>query len=368
MAGSNFGTAPIRLTRWNGELKPGDTALITGESGKKLTEIVTGSLADLKDCQVLVFGYDTSAYRYRILSNTGLGEDKSSLVLPDDGFAVAIHKLAESGFEDTRTTPFRVVNAANLRNAERYETGKIAMIAGISPLQLHWEISSVSSAPSVDGEIKSGEYGDPVVTINRENPIFDYSMHTADKYPTGTFYAAYDIDNLYFAWEIFSEDRSNNLTMEKSADMWTQSSLQVIISAMNPNHSQALDEALGWSGSPSGCGVSAYDWNAEIGIGANNDNQLIYHTWWGDLQNFEVKVVRDDAAGKTIYELRISRDMMNDAFADNQIDEFKAGLELGFSFTVNTNDGSSYKVLPLRSGGGIWWVNDFSQLTTLVLK
>lgn len=69
-------------------------------------------------------------------------------------------------------------------------------------------IDALATAPAVDGEIKAGEYGDPVVTISSSDENFNqyYSLtkdndnSTVSDLPTNsTFYVNYDSENLYLA-------------------------------------------------------------------------------------------------------------------------------------------------------------------------
>ena len=51
-----------------------------------------------------------------------------------------------------------------------------------------------------------------------------------------------------------------------------------------------------------------------------------------------------------------------------QIEALEAGVELGVSFSVNTHEGETSRVLRLRDGGGIFGSNDFSKIPVLKLK
>lgn len=49
-----------------------------------------------------------------------------------------------------------------------------------------------------------------------------------------------------------------------------------------------------------------------------------------------------------------------------QIEALEAGVELGVSFSVNTHEGETSRVL--RDAGGIFGSNDFSKIPVLTLK
>ena len=331
---TTYDPTAVRFNQWNGEAELGDTLFLTGEGGTKLVDACTGDYASLED------------------------------------FAIAVSDVLGTENEELRTSDFKRVNASNVANLRSYTVGASVELDGISAKQIHWEFESISKAPVLDGIINIGEYGDAILEFDGTSPEVDYRGFDAnDKYATGAFYATYDADNLYLAWEIASEKHECPLATDAEAgQMWQYDCVQIVLGAMNPNDSRNLDSALCWSGAPGGANVKAYDWTLEIGIAVNNNGDtLLCENWFSNNLEFEGKATRNDDTATTIYEVKIPLEAFN-AEVPGYETTFEAGTELGVSFSINTSDNGTSRVVRLRDGGGIFGSNDFSKIPTVTLK
>ena len=331
---TTYDPTAVRFNQWNGEAELGDTLFLTGEGGTKLVDACTGDYASLED------------------------------------FAIAVSDVLGTENEELRTSDFKRVNASNVANLRSYTVGASVELDGISAKQIHWEFESISKAPVLDGIINIGEYGDAILEFDGTSPEVDYRGFDAnDKYATGAFYATYDADNLYLAWEIASEKHECSLAADAdAAQMWQYDCVQIVLGAMNPNDSRNLDSALCWSGAPGGANVKAYDWTLEIGIAVNdNGDTLLCENWFSNNLEFEGKATRNDDTATTIYEVKIPLEAFN-AEVPGYETTFEAGTELGVSFSINTSDNGTSRVVRLRDGGGIFGSNDFSKIPTVTLK
>ena len=331
---TTYDPTAVRFNQWNGEAELGDTLFLTGEGGTKLVDACTGDYASLED------------------------------------FAIAVSDVLGTENEELRTSDFKRVNASNVANLRSYTVGASVELDGISAKQIHWEFESISKAPVLDGIINIGEYGDAILEFDGTSPEVDYRGFDAnDKYATGAFYATYDADNLYLAWEIASEKHECSLAADAdAAQMWQYDCVQIVLGAMNPNDSRNLDSALCWSGAPGGANVKAYDWTLEIGIAVNdNGDTLLCKNWFSNNLEFEGKATRNDDTATTIYEVKIPLEAFN-AEVPGYETTFEAGTELGVSFSINTSDNGTSRVVRLRDGGGIFGSNDFSKIPTVTLK
>ena len=367
---TTYDPTAVRFNQWNGEAELGDTLFLTGEGGTKLVDACTGDYASLEDFAIAVVSYDMATYRYKVTAVSAAGEDKSSLTFPEDGFAIAVSDVLGTENEELRTSDFKRVNASNVANLRSYTVGASVELDGISAKQIHWEFESISKAPVLDGIINIGEYGDAILEFDGTSPEVDYRGFDAnDKYATGAFYATYDADNLYLAWEIASEKHECSLAADAdAAQMWQYDCVQIVLGAMNPNDSRNLDSALCWSGAPGGANVKAYDWTLEIGIAVNdNGDTLLCKNWFSNNLEFEGKATRNDNTATTIYEVKIPLEAFN-AEVPGYETTFEAGTELGVSFSINTSDNGTSRVVRLRDGGGIFGSNDFSKIPTVTLK
>jgi hypothetical protein len=94
---------------------------------------------------------------------------------------------------------------------------------------------------------------------------------------------------------------------------------------------------------------------------------LLCKNWFSNNLEFEGKATRNDNTATTIYEVKIPLEAFN-AEVPGYETTFEAGTELGVSFSINTSDNGTSRVVRLRDGGGIFGSNDFSKIPTVTLK
>ena len=370
-------TAKIGFNKWNADnYGCGDTVFVTRTEGKttigEAMDVANGQY-NLNWWRVMVVEYDNTdgncCYKVKEIHAPGdaTSDAKAALVIPEGGFAVVIHNLETFEPEDKRENiDISAMSTANCAAFDQYAVGDKVDIMGVpSPLLPEFGIYELTTAPTLDGEIRAGEYGDAVMEINPENPLCDYFMFGADKYATGKFYATYVGDTLYLAWDIASEHYKYLGNTTGEGNMWQTDCIQINIGALSTYDEHMLNATA----QPWGTLAAGYDCMIQLGISVREDGTTALcqnGTWMGNNKcAMEGSAKRDDTLGKTVYEVAIKSSDISNAFANYDVN-FEEGTEFALSFSINTDDGSQ-KVLRLRDGGSIFGRNDYSKAPNAVL-
>ena len=206
---------------------------------------------------------------------------------------------------------------------------------------------------------------DPLWNINTDISLRHYNFKADDEYCTGKFYATYDSQNLYLAWDISSEHYKYMTAATADSSMWQFDCIQLNIGALSTYDDHMLNAITqGWSALSTG-----YDCMVQLGISVQEDGTTRIcqnSSWFGnnscDMTGF---TKRSDSDAKTLYEFCIKLADLNEAFANYDL-TFEKGTEFALSFSINNDDGTQ-RVIRLRDGGSIFGRNDYSKAPNAVL-
>ncbi len=337
----------IRLTKINEVADEGDIVLFTTEFGASIS---TGT-ETYEDFAILVCEYDHEVFGYKKVSLKPVGEDeeKSETEIPEDGFIIAV--------STKQATEIGRLN--NIQDEHKF------FVHGMQILDMSIDLKKLSTAPTIDGNISSSEYGQPIWVVNENNLFWDYSQFEKDQYyATAEVYAAYDDDYLYLGVIVDSPYHYNPLSQGNASSMWQYECIQVNVSSVDPqgeymsenfdyeaNNKKAMSDGI----------VRQY------GFGANDDNETLSTVWMGIETEFtgEAFCRRDDVNEKTFYEVAIPWSELGSEDYPFDIDEAE---KIGFSISINCGDDDAWKNVKMRDGGGIIGRNDFSKMASATLK
>ncbi len=111
-----------------------------------------------------------------------------------------------------------------------------AMYASASPAEFvnaPVSIYKLFVAPTLDGVINEGEYGEKIHAIDYDNPQID-DYHDPDHDVSGDFYAAWTEDGVYLAWIAYTDI---HYCPEYDVGMWARSVVQLVTTPVNPTES-----------------------------------------------------------------------------------------------------------------------------------
>lgn len=193
--------------------------------------------------------------------------------------------------------------------------------AAADNVNLEADVPFVEIAPKVDGVVNAGEYGSALPQHSySENPEQFTHSDDHDDYNNWDveFYSAWDAENIYMAWVVKSEihhglvkgtyDGNGNLISDEWPEdgsmlghMWWNSCVQFILTPGAPGGdtkyaSNYLEVGL--------CLLDDGDigrvaWNYPTGV---EEDEISINDW-------DAAIVRDDAAGTTVYEVAIPKEM-----------------------------------------------------------
>ena len=329
--------ASINISRINeAKLLEGEIALFTSDY-----DIVIPTELDYTDFAIAVFEYKAEVYSYVKKSVSKIGEGSSSTAIPKDGYVLVIHKDHKAKIDaisktakDTIFFPHGFVANDGLNTSIKKKTAK------------------------VDGKISSSEYGKAVWVFENDNPLVSYAQFNGDIYAEAEVYLTYDKTNLYVGVIVSTPYHQNTLTSAKADQLWAYDSIQVNL-ASEVYGSEYMD--ANWD-NHNGGKAGTDQVVKQYGFGCNKENETLSYVWmpWQGKTESEAKVVRDDAAQKTYYEIAIP-------LAEFGTEDHPAGDKLGFSISINCGDGKIFKNIVLRDGGGIIGINDFSKIPVITL-
>ena len=344
---------PVYINKFNKVGSEGDTVILTGD----VFTTIGKTNADFKDFIGVVATYDMTKYRYVVTLILSSGTDKSNTAIPKDGFVLL---ASTKNAPDTAAAAWKTSSATNKVNITKYASNDTVAVQGVSVADVKFDFYKTTKAPTLDGIIGANEYGAAIMEIKGTNPWCDYRhFEKDDQYATGKFYATYDADYLYLAWEITSEHHYYPVAT-KDDGMWAVDCVQINISTINPNSTENYNHFNRWSDK-----YSDTRYMYQMGIGVNENGETKKTNWINTPGDWQAKATRDNAAGKTIYEVKIPKTSL--AIEGYELD-LSDGNIIGVSFTINTHDGTKQRVMRLRDGGGIFGSNDFSKTPVVTLK
>ena len=171
------------------------------------------------------------------------------------------------------------------------------------------DIDFVDESPVIDGEVKDGEYGNPVDAwtlgdpFDENEPVFytgDPSHEIEDDLSI-EFYATYDSENLYLAWKVYTKYDSRLPWDMEDGWMFEYCCVQFVITPGAPNNTEVRYQTAEWSGD-----------YLEVGLCLRDDESCYKRCWAspgtaGDLSDNQWEFVgsRDDGNWLTTYECRL---------------------------------------------------------------
>ncbi len=138
-------------------------------------------------------------------------------------------------------------------------------------------------APTLDGVINEGEYGEKIHSVDYDNPQFD-DYHDPDHRINADFYAAWTEDGVYVAWKVYSEF---NHCPAYDGMMCIYSLAQLVTTPVHP-----LESIHGECNN--------------LGFCINSDDGNPYKTVFtgpSDIEDIQFNGKRDDVANTTTYEV-----------------------------------------------------------------
>ncbi len=337
----------LRLSKINEAVGEGDNGIFTSAYG----ETIEAEDQSYGNYAVAVVTYDHSKFSYIKTAFYKAGEADPKTAIPEDGFVIVIWKG----------------NAAKINAIEAANTDMAFFAHGIVVNNgLDAKIKAAATAPVIDGQISSAEYGSAVWNIDDDNELVSYiQFEVGDYYASADVYLTYDAKNLYIGVIVDSPTHFNNLPAESATSMWKLECIQVNLSAY-PANSEYISENWDYATNQTAVSDNAM---RQYGFAVNDDGETIDCVYMpsGTVDNnYTVKCVRDDAASKTYYEAAIAWDELGSGS-----NPFKApvkGDQIGVSVSINCgNEEKAFKTIQLRDGGGIIGINDWSKIPTITL-
>ena len=337
----------IRLTAVNTGVVDGVASIVAfnGDYAESTIESADGTY---EDYEVFVMEYDHETYSYKVIASYDLeAADKDAVEIPVDGYVVAIHKHFEKELNAIKATDFSKdifyphgFRATNDIDAEIYE-GNI----------------------TVDGNVSADEYGDAIWVIEQSNELVSYEQFTdGNYYSTAEVYLAYDEEYLYVGVVVNSPYHINKITSANASSMYNSECIQVNVTSVDPTGEYIF---ANWDNIVNGVAANS-NIVRQYGFCVNESGDTIKCLWMGNSakENSETKCVRDGDNQLTIYEAKIP---FADCGAEGETISGTAGTVFGFSVSINSGDGSNFKNIYFRDGGGIIGLNDWSKIPTITL-
>ena len=214
------------------------------------------------------------------------------------------------------------------------------------------EFNFISKAPTIDGEVKTGEYGKlPVHSYPEDKSQFVDNEHNqyAESDWDFEFYGAWDMDYLYLAWVLNTETHIAIPEQDFNGDgvwdsndygyMWQYSCVQFILTPGEPVKGTTTFQTGDYSGDYLEAGLALTAEGEQIRVAWNkpvNASSLEVNDWTAVIK-------RDDAAKTTTYEVRIPWEKTGLSKVSND-------AKFGFTYAVAAQD---YNAKP----GMIEWQN-----------
>ena len=337
----------IRLTALNTGVVDGVASIVAFNSDYAESTIESAE-GTYEDYEVFVMEYDHVTYSYKVTASYDLeAADKDAVEIPVDGYVLAIHKHFEKELNGIKATDFSKdifyphgFRATNDINAEIYE-GTI----------------------TVDGNVSADEYGDAIWVIEQSNELVSYEQFTdGNYYSTAEVYLAYDEEYLYVGVVVNSPYHINKITSANASSMYNSECIQVNVTSVDPTGEYIY---ANWDNVVNGVAAQS-NVVRQYGFCVNESGDTIKCLWMGNAaqENSETKCVRDADNQLTIYEAKIP---FADCGAEGETISGTAGTVFGFSVSINSGDGSTFKNIYFRDGGGIIGLNDWSKIPTITL-
>jgi len=338
----------LQLNKYNEAVAAEENGVFT--AGNKL-ELAEG--ADIANFAIAVFEYNHTVFGYVKKELQAVGSAKLETAVPEDGFVVVIDKK-----NDNKIKQIQEATATTL-----FFPHGIIVNTGLDA-----EIEKAATAPTIDGKVEDGEYGDVVWTANPESPLFSYAQFEVNNYNVNAdVYMTYDENYLYLAAVVDTPDHFNDRTPDTCGDMYDLTCIQVSVMGVAPSDEYITNGAWDYRQTNRDI-VDKHNLIRQWGLGVNPDTAESLKCVWmapaGAADNSTTVNTRVDQI--TTYEVQIPwADLGN---AENLID-IKEGTELGIAVSINSGSADKpFQVLHMRDGGGIIGINDLTKIPTITLS
>lgn len=334
----------IKISKINDVVGEGDVGVFTYDFGSTIRM----ADQDYSEFAVAVFEYDHSTFAYMNKSFAAVGEADAETEIPEDGYVLVVHS--------SNTSYVTALTSAVEDSTNQFYPHGIIINDG-----LHTTIDYASSAPVIDGNVSKSEYGDVIWEIEPDNTLVNYAQFEVNNYyATAEVYATYDDEYFYFGVIVDSPYHENSLTAANAGSMYNYESIQVNITSVAPNGdyiSEHWDNII----DPTAANSNVV---RQYGFCVNDDGETLTTMWMGqntDSYTVEAVCIRDDANGKTYYEVAIP--WSDCGSAENPVDVTE-GSQFGFSVSINSGN-NTFKNILLRDGGGIIGLNDWTKVPVI---
>ncbi len=335
----------LKISKINSTLSEGDVGLYTASYGSTLGR----DGQDFSDFAVAVFTYDHAAFSYLKTAFYAVGEAENTIEIPADGYVIAIHKSIND----------KIFSIKSLDAQTAVFPHGFTVNNGLDVI-----VSAAATAPSIDGNVTMAEYGAPVWDYSPDNVLINYSQFEVENYyASAKVYMSYDSTYLYLGVVVDSPYHSNPLAATGDVSMmWAHECIQVNVLSKGVNDDYVQEH---WD---AGHDNTAGNENVlrQYGFAANGDGDKTKCLWFGNISNDNsiASCKRDDGAGVTYYEAAIP---WADCGAAGDTIVGESGTELAVSVSVNCGDGTKFKNISLRDGGGVIGINDLTKMPTITL-
>ncbi len=230
------------------------------------------------------------------------------------------------------------------------------------------EIKSTSNPPSIDGVIMKNEHGEPVHRFSEDKSQFDYTQNNEFDDWDFTFYATWDYQTLYLAWEVetprhaklplaeFNPDgtpkENTELTQESLGYLWMHSCVQICITPGEP-----IDGKTNYAAN-----------NLNLGFGQLADDTTGKAIWCyptgvtnDDIKGWEAICTRDEVQQITTYEIAIPWKLTGVPFAGE-------GFKFGLSYIVFAQEHVNVGKASIQWQTGCFYQEDINKAGVVTLK
>lgn len=334
----------LSLNKVNAAVAEGENGVFTVDNAIALAEG-----ADAANFAIVVFKYEDSLFGYIKNDVQAFGSAKVDTKVPEDGFALVIAKANESKFNAIKSTADSTIF---------YPHGFVVNDG------LDSTIVKTETAPTIDGTVESGEYGDVVWSAAPENNLFSYGLFEAGKYNVNAdIYMTYDAEYLYIGVVVDTPDHYNDCTPEYCGDMYDKTCIQVNVMGISPKSDTIIDGAWDYRGGNRA--IADNNVIRQYGFGVNPDTKESLKCVWMGAQTDNSVSVNSRVDQITTYEAMIP---WADLGSDKAPVEIKEGSEIGISISINSGTPDRvFQVLCMRDGGGIIGINDFTKIPAITL-
>ena len=208
--------------------------------------------------------------------------------------------------------------------------------AAAEPTNVERELEYIDEKPVIDGEIEDGEYGlFPVDAwsygdeFDEEEPIFvtEGNYAITDDELSIEFYAAWDEENLYMAWKVYTKYDSRLPFDKDNGFMYEYCCVQFIMTVGAPNNTETKYQTAEWSGDYFEVGMCQRDdgnnykicWSAPASVGSLADS------------NWEYAGSRDNDELVTVYECRLP-------WSKTGVQNIGDGAQFGLNWAVGAQE------------------------------